>query len=77
VSKDYLITDKEGRYPAALLVFELYPDSMKGIHGVFDEGKVYEVDEKQLIEFDKWFEYKVKAHTKTQDKFTEVSDTYL
>jgi len=77
VSKDYLITDKEGRYPAALLVFELYPDGMKGVHGVFDEGKVYEVDEKQLREFDKWFEYKEKAHTKTQDLFAEESGVYL
>jgi len=76
-SKDYLITGKEGKYPAALLVLELYPNALKGIHGVFDEGKIYEVDQNEMIEFDKQFEYKEKAYSETQDMFAEASRVYL
>ena len=73
----YGITNKEGRFPAALLVFELEPNALKNIKGIFDEGKIYEVCEKELEEFEKSFEPKEKFWTKSQDRFIETSNWYL
>ena len=36
VSKEYGITNGDGKYPAALLVLELYQNSLDGITGVYD-----------------------------------------
>jgi hypothetical protein len=76
-SKKYNITNKEKKYPAALLVLELYPNALLGIEGAFDEGKVYEINEKEAEEFDKGFSKKEKAVTKTQERFLEMVNKYL
>ena len=54
-SKQYKITNKEKKYPVALLIFELYPNALNGIEGIFDEGKIYEIDSNEMEEFDKKF----------------------
>jgi predicted N-acetyltransferase YhbS len=51
----YGITNKKERYSAALLVLELYPNALNGIKGIFDEGKIYEIDKKEFEEFEKGF----------------------
>jgi len=76
-SKKYNITNMEGKYPAALLVLELFTNALNGINGKFDEGKIYEVDEKELEEFEKGFAEKEKQKTKTQERFNELSGKYL
>jgi predicted N-acetyltransferase YhbS len=76
-SKKYNITNKEKKYPAALLVLELYSNALNGIKGIFDEGEVYEIDEKELEEFEKGFNKKEKMVTKTQERFMEVANKYL
>ena len=76
-SKHFQITDKEYKYPAALLVLELYPHALKDVKGIFDEGVAYKVDQNELIEFDKLFPPKEKGYQKTQDRFNELSNTYL
>jgi predicted N-acetyltransferase YhbS len=76
-SKHYKITNKDKKYPVALLVFELYPDALNGIEGIFDEGKAYEVNKNELEDFDKLFPIKEKGYSKTQDKFNELLDKYL
>jgi predicted N-acetyltransferase YhbS len=76
-SKEYDITNKDKKYPAALLVLELYPNALNGIKGIFDEGTVYEIDEKELEEFEKRFVKKEKKVTKTQEKFLEIANKYL
>jgi predicted DNA repair protein MutK len=65
------------KYPAALLVLELYPNALTGITGIFDEGVAYETDEKELEEFDKRFDKKEKAVTKSQERFMEIANKYL
>jgi len=77
VSKEYTITNMEGKYPAALLVLELFPNALHGINGKFDEGKTYEIDEKELEEFEKGFTEKEKQKTKIQERFNELSGKYL
>jgi predicted N-acetyltransferase YhbS len=76
-SKEYNITNKDKKYPAALLVLELYPNALNGIKGTFDEGKIYEMDEKETEEFEKTFDKKEKDFAKTQERFAELVNKYL
>ncbi|MDR0375650.1 MAG: N-acetyltransferase [Treponema sp.] len=76
-SKEYNITNKDKKYPAALLVLELYPNALNGIKGIFDEGTAYEIDEKEMEEFEKNFNKKEKMRTKTQERFMEIANRYL
>jgi len=76
-SKQYKITNKEKKYPTALLVLELYPNALNGIEGIFDEGKAYEVDSNEMEKFDKKFIKKEKGYSKTQDRFKEISGKYI
>ena len=76
-SKEYKITNKDKKYPAALLVLELFPGALNGIEGIFDEGKIYEVDKSELEEFDKEFPEKEKGYLKTQERFNELLDKYI
>jgi predicted N-acetyltransferase YhbS len=76
-SKQYKITNKDNKYPAALLVLELYPNSLNGIEGIFDEGKAYEIDKNELEDFDKNFDKKEKGYSKTQDRFNELLGKYI
>ena len=77
VSKKFDITDKEKKYPAALLVLELYQNALSGMKGMFDEGKAYKIDAKELVEFEKGFAKKEKQITKTQERYKEFSNKYL
>jgi predicted N-acetyltransferase YhbS len=76
-SKEFHITNTEGKYPAALLVLELYPRALAGIQGAFDEGKIYTVDETELEAFDKNFPPKEKRAAKSQERFIALSQTFL
>ena len=76
-SKEYNITNKEKKYPVSLLVLELYQSALNEIRGIFDEGKVYEIDQKEFKEFEKRFPPKEKLITNTQNKFKEIIKSYL
>jgi predicted N-acetyltransferase YhbS len=76
-TKEYKITNKDKKYPAALLVLELYPNALNGIEGIFDEGEVYEIDKNEVEEFDKKFIAKEKGYSKSQERFNEMSNKYL
>jgi predicted N-acetyltransferase YhbS len=77
VSKEYKITNKDKKYPAALLVLELYQNALTGVEGIFEEGKAYKLDEKEVEEFDKGFREKEKTVTKTQERFLEIANKYI
>jgi len=76
-SKEYKITNRDKKFPSALLVLELYPDALNGIEGIFDEGKAYQIDKNEAEEFDKKFIAKEKGYSKSQDRFKELSNKYL
>jgi predicted N-acetyltransferase YhbS len=76
-SKEYNITNKDKKFPAALLVLELYYNALDGIKGVFDEGKIYDIDENELEEFENGFDKKEKGVTKSQKRFMEIANKYL
>ncbi len=76
-SKEYNITNKDKKYPAALLVLELYPNALHGIEGIYDEGSIYTIDQEELKEFEKGFPQKEKKFTKTQERFLEMVSKLL
>ena len=76
-SKEYKITNGNKKYPVALLVLELYQNALNCIEGIFDEGKIYEVNQNELEDFEKGFVKKEKGYSKTQDRFNELLDKYL
>jgi len=76
-SKEFKITNKDKKFPTALLVLELYPNALNGIEGIFDEGKAYEIDKNEAEEFDKKFIAKEKGYSKSQERFKEISNKYL
>ena len=76
-SINYNITNKEGKFPAPLLALELFPNALSGVNGKFDEGKIYEVDKKELEEFEKGFIKKEKLKIKRQNRFIELSNKFL
>ena len=77
LSKEYGITNGTRKYPASMQIWELYPDALKGISGVYEEGGIYGVDEEELKVFEKGFPAKEKKHTKTQDRFLELANKFL
>jgi hypothetical protein len=60
-----------------LIGIGLYPNALNGIKGIFEEGKIYEIDEKELEEYEKGFTKKEKRITKTQERFNELVNKYL
>ncbi len=76
-SKNYNITNKDKKYPAALLVRELYPNALNGIEGIYDEGAIYGVDPEAFAAFEQGFPDKEKKHTKSQDRLLEIADKFL
>ena len=76
-SKAYKITNKDGKYPAAFLILELFPDALNGIEGIYDEGDIYKTDAEELGIFDKGFAEKEKKVTKTQERFLGMVNKFL
>jgi len=76
-SKEFKITNKDKKFPAALLVLELHPNALNGIEGIFDEGKAYEIDKHEAEEFEKNFIAKEKGYSKSQERFKELSNKYI
>lgn len=77
VSKEFHITNTEGKFPAAFQILELYPGALNGIKGIFEESDIYQIDEEELEEFEKGFPPKEKRHTKTQERFLEMVNKFL
>jgi len=66
------IKSSAGMYAAALQACELSHGALDEMSGIFVEGDIYELDKREVAEFDKQFPEKVKCHTPTQDRFAEV-----
>jgi len=76
-SKEFGVTNRDGKFPAALMALELYPNALQGITGKFDEGKIYEIDDNELAEFDQEFPVKERIKMPSQDRFLEMVNTFL
>jgi predicted N-acetyltransferase YhbS len=65
-TKEYGITDMEGNYNDALMVLELFSNSLENITGKFFEGEIYKINKEELETFEKGFPYKEKLILDTQ-----------
>ncbi len=72
-AENYGIRTGAGLYAEALQAYELSHGALNEISGKFIEGDIYELDEKEVSEFDKQFNEKEKYHMPSQDKFKEIS----
>ena len=72
VSKDFNISDSEGKYPYGLLVLELQKGIIKKSRWKYSPSNVYNVDNDAAEEFDKQFEFRNKEYRYTQYLF-EIS----
>lgn len=58
-----------GYFPTAMLVKELKENALDGRSWNFSESSAFEIDENAADEFDKTFEPKEKAYSKSQEEF--------
>ena len=68
-SKDYQISNSEGKFPYSLLVLELQKDVFKNHTWKYYDSDVYNIGETETEEYDKNFAQKVKEYKPTQEEF--------
>jgi predicted N-acetyltransferase YhbS len=76
-SKDFGISNAEGKYPYGQLALELEKNVFKGYNWKFHSAPVYEFSRKAAEEFDKGFADKKKEHTHTQEEFSIAVRAYI
>ncbi len=76
-SKDFNISNAEGKYPYALLVLELIKDVFKDHTWKFSESDVYNISETEAEEYDKKFAPKEKEYNSTQEEFFIACRAFL
>lgn len=76
-SRDYNISDAEGKYPYSLLVFELEPNLFNGTEWRYYSSDVYNIDIDAVDAYDKQFEYKKKEYRYTQEEYSIASRAFI
>lgn len=76
-SKDYNISDAEGKYPYSLLVLELEKGILKGHNWRYYPSEVYNIEVTAAAEYDKQFAFKKKEYKYTQEEFSIASRAYI
>lgn len=76
-SRDFIITNAQGRYPFGLLVMELKDGVFLDHQWRFFESKVFEIKPEEVEEFDKKFETKIKEFRHTQVEFSMAIRAYI
>jgi len=76
-SKDYKISNSEGKYPYSLLVLELKKGILRDKNWKYYSSAVYDIDKKAAAEFDKKFGPKKKEYRHTQEEFSIACRAYI
>ncbi len=76
-SKDFNISDSEGKYPFGLLALELEKGIFQGHYWKYYSSDVYDVDKKAAEDFDKQFKVKKKEFKYTQEEFSIAIRAYI
>jgi len=76
-SKDFNISNKEGKYPYSLLVLELEKNLFKDHSWKYYDSDAYIMDEKKVEEFDKLFTNKEKGYRYSHEEFSIACRAYL
>ena len=73
-AKEFNIRTSEGKFLEALMALELSDGALASVSGCFFEGEAYNVDEEELVKFEKTFPHKEKFVTESQKRFLELSN---
>jgi predicted N-acetyltransferase YhbS len=77
-SKDFAISDREGKFPFGLLALELEKGFLGNAAGNFHYSVVYDsINNKNVEEFDAQFDPKEKKHCYSQDMFALACRSYV
>lgn len=76
-SKSLNISNSEGKFPYSLMALELEKGCLKNHTWRFYISDVYNLDEKESIEFDKHFPPKEKEFKPSQEEFNIASNAYI
>jgi len=76
-SKDYSISNAEGKFPYSLLVLELEKGFLDGHEWRYLESEVYCIDPKAAEDYDKLFGPKKKEYRYSQEEFHIASRAYI
>lgn len=76
-SKDYSISNAEGKFPYSLLVLELEKGFLEGHEWRYLESEVYSIDPKAAEEYDKLFKTRKKEYRYSQEEFHIASRAYI
>jgi predicted N-acetyltransferase YhbS len=76
-SKDFMISDPEGRFPYGLLALELRKGLLQGHSWKFHPSDVYGIDSNASNEFDRQFESRKKEYRHTQEEFSIACRAFL
>jgi len=77
ISKDFNISDIEGRYPFGQMVIELEQGALNGFKGKFYPSDVFNINEEEVNEYDKQFEFKKKEYRHSQYEFQAACSAYV
>lgn len=76
-SRDYLISNLDGKFPYSLLVLELEKDIFKDHRWKYYDSDVYNLSETEVEEYDKKFAPKVKEYKASQEEFSIAFRAFL
>jgi putative acetyltransferase len=76
-AKDLNISDMNGSYPHGMLALELEEGALAGHAWKYRYSEVYEIDEKDVDEFDSHFVKKEKGYRYTQEIFSIAVRSYV
>ena len=76
-SRDYHISNLEGKFPYSLLVLELEKDIFKNHQWKYYDSDVYNISEAETEEYDLKFAPKVKEYKSTQEEFSIAFRAFL
>jgi len=77
VSRDFNISDIEGRYPFGQMVLELEHGALQGVKGKFYPSDVYNINEDEVQEFDRKFAFKKKEYRHSQYQYQAACRAYV
>jgi putative acetyltransferase len=76
-SKNYRISDAEGKFPYSLLALELEEGFLAGHEWRYFESEAYSIDPQAAEEYDKLFTPKKKEYRYSQEEFRIASGAYI
>ena len=76
-SRDYNISNSEGKYPYGQLTLELTPEIFKGRNWKFYYSEIFNIKEEDAENFDKLFEPKIRKIQHSQVEFSIAFRAYL